>query len=74
VGTVENCDEPRIKALPGLSIRGSKSWIQWIDRARVREHRSRSGLIEVALVTWARANGLQDPPARQESVEAIKFA
>jgi hypothetical protein len=64
----------RPKALPGLSIRGSANWIRWIDKARLREHRSRSGLVEVALITWARQNGLQDPPARQESVEAIKFA
>jgi hypothetical protein len=64
----------RPKALPGLSIRGSGEWIRWIDRARAKEHRSRSGLVEVALVAWARANGLQDPPARQESAEAAKFA
>ncbi len=62
------------KTLPGLSIRGSVDWIRWIDRARVREHRSRSGLVEVALVAWARSQGLQDPPARQESVEAARFA
>jgi hypothetical protein len=64
----------RPKALPGLSIRGSVAWIRWIDRARAKEHRSRSGLVEVALVAWARAQGLQDPPARQESVEAARFA
>ena len=64
----------RPKALPGLSIRGSVAWIRWIDRCGAKEHRSRSGLVEVALVAWARAQGLQDPPARQESVEAAKFA
>jgi hypothetical protein len=62
------------KSLPGLSIRGSREWIKWIDRARVREHRSRSSLVEAALSCWARQSGLPDPPPRQTSAEAARFA
>jgi hypothetical protein len=72
VSTAESSD--KIKALPGLSIRGSHAWIKWIDKACVRERRSRSGLVEMALIAWARSQDLQDPPARQESLEAAKFA
>jgi hypothetical protein len=74
LATVEEISRTGPKALPGLSIRGSVEWVKWIDRARVRERRSRSGLVEVALIAWARQAGLPDPPARQTSVEAAKFA
>jgi hypothetical protein len=56
-----------------LSVRGSPSWIRWIQLAASREHRSISSLIEDVLVKWARSQGLPDPPARQISQESKRF-
>ena len=52
------------RALPGLSIRGAPAWVDWVRDAAARDARSCSSLVEVALIGWARAEGVPDPPPR----------
>ena len=53
---------------PGLSVRGSVAWTDWVQGAAAREARSCSSLVEMALIRWARAEGLPDPPPRSPTI------
>lgn len=60
----------KVRAQPGLSVRGDFQWVTWIRRAAMEEQRSCSSFLERLVVEWARQRGLPDPPPRQGGGES----
>jgi hypothetical protein len=47
-----------------LCVRGTSTWVAWIDATARRAERSRSSLFAAALLRYAEAEGLPAPPPR----------